>query len=159
MTLTLSSTDKDLQAILEEVWKDNRVNAVENLRLRRQSDAVADKFSDSPTVVKKLMQVQMLVDLLADKLEDLSSAVYQQNIRNQEAKAKANANALRQEDVDLQTHAQRDAAAGDTTRLVAADDQAKHALMQQRNTLIRAVEYQIAYVVVAAEATVGRLQI
>lgn len=156
MALKLSSTDKDLSLILNEVWKDDRVNSIENLKLRRQSDAIADEIKDSPTVVKKLTHIQMLVDLLADKLEDLASAVYQENVRTQKAKG----NAPHQQGVGLQTHAQLDTAAGgDTTQLVAADDKAKHALIERRSTLIRAVEYQVAYVVVAAESTVGKLQI
>jgi hypothetical protein len=156
MALKLSSTDKNLQALLEEIWKDNHVNAVENLKLRKQSDAVADAFKDSPAVAKQLGHVQMLVDLLADKLKDLSVAVYQQNIRSK----KAEGDTSHHESSDLQTHALLDTAAGgDTDQLIAADDHDKRALMEQREALIRAIEYQIAYLVIAVETTTGRLKI
>lgn len=156
MALKINSTNKELQEILSDIWKDSCVDALENLKLRRYSDLVADRVKDSPKVVKKLMHVQMLVDLLVDKFEDLSRAVYEQNIRNQKAKD----NKPGQESTSNQTHARLDTAAnGNAEQLVAIDDQAKQALMQQRESLISAVEYQIAYVVVAAEVTIGRLQI
>lgn len=156
MALKLRSTDKNLQALLEEIWKDNHVNAIENLKLRKQSDAVADAFKDSPAVVKQLGHVQMLVDLLADKLKDLSVAVYQQDIRSK----KVEGDTSHHESSDLQTRALLDTAAGgNTDRLIAADGHDKRVLMEQRETLIRAIEYQIAYMVVASESTVGRLQI
>lgn len=156
MALQINSTNKELQEILSDIWKDSRVNALENLKLRKCSDLVADGVKDSPKVVKKLMHVQMLVDLLVDKFEDLSQAVYEQNIHSQKTKKDKPG----QESTLNQTHARLDtAASGNAEQLVAIDDRAKQELKQQRESLINAVEYQIAYVVVAAEATIGRLQI
>lgn len=125
--------------------------------MRKQSDQAVEALTAKGLYVQELKALQHHADELVKACIALSRAVYTTNIeaeKDRRSTVEKDVHAQLQEQVQLQ----RAYEAGTEQRL-AQDDISKQALVEERKALIQAVEYQIAYVVVGAEATAGKLQI
>jgi len=158
MSLTLRATDDQLSLLLKAVWSDGQVNVVEHSRLRKESDQAVADLTGVEDLTDQLQKLQLHADEFVRACMALSKAVYAQNIAAQKdapQSAGTDLHAELQEQIKLQNAYEGRGTEG----LLAADDAGKKVLIDARKALIRAVEYQVAYVVVGAEATVGKLMI
>lgn len=143
MGLTLQATDERLSAVLRDVWKDGEVNVSEHIKLRKESDQAVAELKGVEGLADQLKNLQLHADELVRACMQLSNAVYDQNIKAQKERDTLSGADGNQQGTDL-----------------TSDGEArKNALNDARGALIRAVEYQIAYVVIGAQATVGKLLI
>lgn len=158
MSLELKVTDESLSKLLSEVWQDGHVNVVEHSKLRKESDKAVAELKGVEGLTEQLQNLQDHADGLVRACLQLSREVYEQNIAAQKERPQAasgNIHADLKEQARLQSAYENQGTEG----LLAVDDAKKDTLVEARKALIRAVEYQIAYVVVGAEATVGKLMI
>jgi hypothetical protein len=168
MSLVLRSTTPGLKERLEKLWEDGMINNVEHLKLRRESDQAVADLKNVDAFSKELEAVQLHADKLISACINLSKAVYVQNIVSHKGGTTEADLADRPVEQDERAHALEGSPEGVSDKVAAlqkaaylfeTDDRQKQPMQQYRGALMQAIEYQIAYVVAGAEATIGKLKI
>jgi hypothetical protein len=78
MALTLSSTDKELEALIKTVYADEKVEAHEHMKLRRISDEVLERLRKLDSLSTDLQNIARHADGFVEACTSLAKNVHRQ---------------------------------------------------------------------------------